>query len=260
MKRPKTTPTGFTARPRRRSAAPADDQGQEQPRATPGSDAVRLVYVLERTRWERLKAGRRVSYAPPGTYDGTAPRLVDGNPKAVVGRGKPSVWKALADWLEARDLPPQDYVACAFMLTPIDRRHPPEPRQLMTETFRNLWLANRDKIEERILVALELQARRAEDMYYSEKDAEATEADAWACVLNNISSVDLSPLFRYCLAVQFGGARFRRIAAYFESAAILQFERFRGLYLRHWQALLPAGFPERAGARYPDLLENYLSA
>lgn len=61
--------------------------------------------------------------------------------------------------------------------------------------------------------------------------------DAWANVLSN-KGLQLTPLFRYCLARILGGDRFEELVERYETAALLQYQYHAEAYAHTWRGIV----------------------
>jgi len=252
MKRkPKSASSTPTASARKR----AEVQPEEWRELTDEAKAVRAAYKSERTRWESFKAGEPVDYSVPRRYNGTPPLKVDG--ELEIEKGAVNVWQRLANFFLEEEIDAASYITVLFdglmgKLKKVDKRAP-EPPQLLAKEYQEIWHQNKDAVIERIRVSLLIEKNRAEQRFSSLRFGGRAAKDAWASVLTD-SSMELSPLFRYCIASRIGGNRFGRIAAHYESRAVMQFERYRPFYRKQWKALLPKGFAKRSRVLYPQLV------
>jgi hypothetical protein len=221
---------------------------------------VKLAYVAERSNWESARRGQVVCYRPPRSYDGLPARTVDGEEgdgKAVVVPATRNEWQRLFNWLEEHRVPVEPYLALQFDLLGPEVRYPPEPWQLRGDKYLDRWRKYEPRIHQRVALELAAQKRIADNAYrLAEADGE-TPVECWATVLAT-SHLELSPLFRYCLAsrlaVEMAGERFRQVALRWEGLAVVQFERYRRYYLRHWKSFLPKGFAARARQAFAGLI------
>ena len=214
---------------------------------------VKLIYGRERSRWETLKAGEQVSYVFPKRYDGEPPKTIEH--QLVLEKGTKSEWVRLTKWLQEHGIPAAPFMSLVFDHLMTTEKRAPEPYQLRTKKYLRLWNKYKDRAEERIRLALVSQNEVAARHTAAWRTAGRSSEDAWVIVLTNLG-LELSPLFRYCVASALGGKRFRRIAARFHADAIMQFERYRKFYLAHWDFLLPKGFASGSRRAYPHLLSR----
>lgn len=248
MKGPKSAITSGSETKRRPNRLIADDDDQE---ISPRGKAIRWAYIMERSRWESFMAGERITYRVPNLYDGKPVSKQEG--EHTIRVCKPNIWDKLAGWFFEMMINPEAYISFQFDMLSLEDRHPPEPQQLTSDRYLRLWERDKEKLSERIRVRLLCEKQEAENMAGRLKAGGATDEVAWAYTLNN-SGLELSPLFRYCLASMLYGRAFRRIASRNEAGAIAQFERYRRFYKEHWKTLLPQGFSKRSKELYPNLL------
>lgn len=204
---------------------------------------VRQAYIAERIEWDRVRTGVRSVYRPAARYDGKPP--VETDDGVVLEPGTESVWLRLAKFFLEHRIDPPAYIRIQFEEAD-NREYAPNPDQLVSPKSLYRWKKAVSNKEREIKLALESQIELASgNIIMLQAYADKTVEDASALTLLNIG-LELSALFRYCLALSIGGKRFRQIARRFEVGACLQFERFREFYLRHWAKVLPAGFKERS--------------
>lgn len=211
---------------------------------------VKRIYAYERSRWESIKQGSEVNYILPKVYDGKSAIMIDG--ELEIEKAKKSEWKTLADWIKGNKFPPKAFLATVFDNHLCTSKRALEPFQIRTDKYANLWYNTKDKMSERIKIALYSQ-RNTASREYNYKLNSLNKYNAWATVLLNMS-LSLSPLFRYCIAMGIGTDRFQDLACRFEANAIMQFERYRKFYKEHWFNLLPRYFSINSSRNYPYLI------
>lgn len=229
----------------------ASDEDEAQSALVQLATEIRKIYVRERSEYESLKCGQTVVWKPAKRYDGRAPIETDDG--IVLQKGTVSAWLKLAKFFAEHRIEPRAYIQSQFEAT-AHRDRALNPDQLTSPAAQFRWRKAKRKKEEYIKLALTLQSSLASAeiqllQHYAGKSPE----DAAAVVLCN-NGLELSALFRYCLARSIRGKRFRQIARSFEVEACLQFERFRTYYLRHWKSVLPDGFSKRSREIYEFLL------
>lgn len=247
--KPKTTPTGFQ---------PADKSkvGKKPvtgPRvSTVKAWLVKVTYIQERSRWESFKQGETVTYRPPRSYDGK--KAVTYDDELEVESAKNSVWQKIVEWCEKRKIQPEEYVRSAFTDLPVYRQTAPEPNQIMGAKYESKWKEVSVKMEERLAASLAAEKALALRHVVVNQSLYGDTAEfAQHCVLTD-GNIDLSPLFRYCLAISIGGKLMRKIARKFQAEAVLQFECYRRQYKKTWADVLPEGFSAMSKRLYPAVL------
>jgi hypothetical protein len=247
--KPKTQPTGFPADASKVVKKKAAFSGP--PVSVVRAWLVKVCYTQERGRWESFKSGKLVIYKPPRSYDGRSAVTLDGEVEIEIA--KSSVWQRIVDWCDARKIQPEEYVRSAFVDLEM-LLAAPEPNQLMSQRYMAKWEKISDGMVERLRVSLISQksiARR--HIIVNQSFHGDTPEFAQRLVLTD-SSLDLSPLFRYCLAVSIGTKPMRKIARKFQAEAVLQFECHRTLYKTVWASVLPEGFSAMSKRLYPLVL------
>lgn len=249
-KRPKTRPTGF----------PIDPAKVVKVTPPPAVEVDRILawrvkacYTQERGRWESFRSGATVAYRPPKAYDGRRPVTVDGELEVVPARA--SVWQALVDWCQRQEINPEEYVRISFAALPMTTSAP-EPDQLKSAKYRNKWAELSGNIEEILRQKLASEkTTAAQNFVLRRRVYRETHAFALWCVLTD-ASLELSPLFRYCVAVDTNTAKTREIAQTFFAEAVIQFECYRAAYQTAWAAVLPKEFATQAKRAYPFVLSR----
>lgn len=250
MKRKKKPDAQPPPQPQRRRRKMGDRRERDQVLTRMAGD-VRRAYIEERSEWETLRSGVAVQYKPAKRYDGK--RDVETDDGLVLEKGTASIWVKLAQFFIENKIEPRAYIHAQFEEAG-KRERPPNPDQLTSANSLFRWKRAKKRKEAEIKLALQIQATIAtKKITILQAYGGKTPEDTSAITLLNIG-LELSALFRYCLALSIGGKRFRRIARQFELEACLQFERFRKFYLRHWSKVLPEGFSERSRLIYDYLL------
>lgn len=199
---------------------------------------LRAAYVQARSAFESVKLGTPYKYHVPKSYDGKPPiETTDG---VVLQPGTKSVWIELAKFVRREDVDPLLFIEAQFDRGPTQRAV--EPRQLksakcLTKARRLTNFKGQEVATELFLQQDTARGKITSLQIYGKLQKE----DSYAVTLLD-TDLELSPLFRYCLALSIGGLRFRRIAKRFEVEACVQYRRYRTHYKRHWSELLPAGF------------------
>lgn len=242
---PKSKPTGFVPSGAKRGPSKA---ASKQAYFSPEELAVRDAYCVQRSRWESIRERAVIVYKPPESYDGRPPITVDG--ELVLDKAKPSIWRKLADWFAERQINPDVYMRVQFASLPQDARRVPEPAQIISDRYLQVWSVGKDDIANRVRLALRNEKGIADDKITSFQSKYGFKAeDAYAGTLT-LATLGLSPLFRYCLARSIRGERFKKIARRWRRMAVLQYMAERHFYLELWASILPKGFDELAVKRH----------
>ena len=188
-------------------------------------DRVRSAYVRARRRALKLKDGRE------SKWDG-------GTDNA--GRKHKPVWEKIAAWLEDHEIADWDaYMAAQFVNGRLR-----QPTELCTpkaiERYKEFIAASAAMVAQR-LKGDTLRFRDAvDDARFSHPDED--KRTLWYLALTS-QLADLSPLFRYCLAVS---ESWDALASEFQGDAVAQFQRHPVLYRQHWATVIPADFYQLA--------------
>ena len=216
------------------------------------AELVRLFYAYERSSWESHRAGQPVRYVFPKAYEGREAVTVDN--ELVLSKATRSTWMDLTSWLEEHELPHLSYIALTFDQCLITENRAPEPGQLASVKYLHRWRTCSPLLDGRIQRALQFQHDAAQRQFIYYRSIGLKPRQCWATLLLD-ENLELSPLFRYCIAATLGGKSLGAVAEYYHADAIMQFERYRENYLMRWQCILPADFVATSGAVYRDLLQ-----
>lgn len=220
------------------------------------ANEIRQVYIRERSAYESMVNGREIHWTVPKLYDGKPDLKIEDadEGEGVVEKGSQNTWLDLARKFLAKKIDPEPYIRESFDKMVLGK--PPEPRQLLSEAAIEHWEKMKDKLEGEVETALTIQTRLAYSGITYLRPAH-TENQAYTLVLRD-EDLDLSPLFRYCLAVRLGRKEpeFLTIAAGCRMGAVLQFMRYEEAYLKHWSAWLPRGFQAKARRWYASFTEE----
>jgi hypothetical protein len=216
---------------------------------------VRVAYIQERGRWESLKSRKPITYKPPRRYDGVRPVTIDG--EVTLENGQVSVWAKIITWCEARTIPPTEYIRVCFANLPMISCAP-EPIQLLGEKYLQIWNDTWEGMPIKLQEELTSQHQIARtNMIVQQRVYGETPEDAQLLVLTD-SSLELSPLFRYCIAASINTKPLRRVATTFRAEAVLQYECYPTLYAAAWRDILPKGFAELSKTAYPAVIAQQL--
>lgn len=230
--------------PRRRRWAGAEPITAKERRSSLAF-RIREIYIRERSAAEQLLYGGEFRYRPPRRYDGRH-KIVE---QTVA---EDSVWFKMMLFYVAHKIDPHAMIAYMF-----GRCEPggmlPEPNMLYGPKSLAKWEKAQDEKGREIETALQIQRGIAKrQIAFWQRIGEKSAVESYERTIVD-TSLALSSLFRYCLASSIEGKRFRRLAAYYEGDACLQFERYRKFYRRHWKDFLPAGFAKRSRKVYAML-------
>lgn len=215
---------------------------------------LRAVYVHERSAFETMKLGERYRYRPPRRYDGRP--AVETDDGVVLEKAVKPAWLDLARHLADCGVTMLElFVEAQFhALAPTARA--PEPLQLRTDACLSRYRDYVEGTEADVILELKLQTGLAADrITFLQLYGDAAKEDSYAIVLLD-DDLELSPLFRYCLATSLGGSRFHRIAKRYGPEACCEYCRCRKYYKRHWKRILPVGFDRYARSVYDVILEE----
>lgn len=243
MKKKKAEPE---SKPRRRRWAGADPK-QFPPDVQRSRLAFRIreIYIRERSASEQLLFGGEYRYRPPRSYDGPHEMT-----EQQVAAG--SVWYKMMVFYVAHKIDEHAFIAYMF-----GRAEPggrlPEPNMLYGPKSLAKWEKAQAEKGREIETTLVVQRRIAmANIAFLQRLAGKSATESFERTIVD-TTLALSGLFRYCLASSIPGKRFRRLAAYYEGDACLQFERYRKYYKRHWKDFLPVGFIKRSRKVYAML-------
>lgn len=213
---------------------------------------VRLIYIRERTAYESTVLQKPYPYKPPALYDeGRAAVTTDSG--VLLDPAVKSVWPKLAKFFYDNEIDPVAYIATQFLEAFSAVRRPPEPQALRGQKAQLLWKKALKFKEEEIRIALTVEKNIARSKIAYHQIGGDSRDRACAMTLCD-TTLELSPLFRYCLALSLGGLRFERIAKRFETEACIQYYRYRVYYDRYWRGMLPADFTQLSREIYRQSL------
>lgn len=224
--------------------------------AAPESKQTKLIkffYERERSLYESLLSGKQIEYRAPASYDGKSALYVEGEDDAKVENSKKSIWRTLADFFSANKIDPRLYIRVQFEPSQLGLRRAPEPTQLMTPECIHVYHQALARIGPTVELALLTQRAVASAAIVNNEELGCDRDQAVITVITN-DSIELSPLFRYCLAWSMGTDKFRKLARLYQDHAVIQFQRFRQYYQRYWSEWLPVGFVLLADKIYPTLI------
>lgn len=202
---------------------------------TPEAWRVRTAYIAERTRWKHNMDGTLNTYIPDKKYDGI--------------HGKPSVWQKIVNYAATKEIDPTLLIAtlCSELGT---KRNFPSPEWFIGPQAWEDWTDAERRQEHRIELALQIETQVAISNIEYLEAIECPQLKARRSTLVD-GSLSLSPLFRYCIAYDFG---YRDIYAHYRDAAIKQYARYAKWYAEHWETVLPPNFHGWAMKIYRKLM------
>ncbi len=214
------------------------------------ADRARAAYERERSRYESLVSGKNIRYRAPRVYGGHDPLRLADAPEVEIVKGRASIWVRLATFCLSHRIEPEAYMQAQFDSDEMRLRRSPEPAQLMTEGRLCSYREARARHGAMVAQALhsQLGVVRAEVAFTMEA---AMSAEAATLVVLMNDGIELSPLFRYCIARSIGKAC-QLAAKSYRLEAIMQFNCFPEHYVAHWRRYLPVGFATMAVEAYKD--------
>lgn len=208
------------------------------------------VYILERQAYEEARGSTKL-YRPPKRFDGGAEQH-DGAYRS--GKVAPNVWQVQTKKLLEEHLDPVEYVQHVFLGLAGSGRRPPGPDQILQEAFRAGYDRARRQEGHQVKISLEVQARLARQRIIERQACYGyNPEDALVDVLLD-EGLDLSWLFRYCLAAASEHPRAQELADDFFVGAVIQYMRSHREYKRHWGPWIPHDFPKQASTVYDELI------
>ena len=184
---------------------------------------LRNAYGYERSQLESKRLGRPISWRPMRPLD-------------PQGKGS-KVWVTLATFVHSRGYHPEDYIAAQF--EQLAGRRIPEPGMLMQKFCEQKYeIFSKGKVEV-CRQALTFQVETAKlQIRLREKLRGMSPANATHSVLID-TDLDLTALFRYCIAVTMPGRRFRELTQALQKGAAVQLLRAKDAYMEAWGELIP---------------------
>jgi hypothetical protein len=203
------------------------DETDDDPVAR-AAERVRAAYVAHVQDHRLKRSGIEIRYRPKACWDGGY------DPSSR--RNYRPVWPRIAERIMDVGLDPVDAVKVLFDFWPNESS--PTPNDIATEE-NILRTKNRKKTEAiNVATAIKTQTEVFRSALWSSsvtnKDPDPTAPVRY--VLNCLG-FDLSPLFRYCIALSGG---YSEQAARWHRAAAAQFEENPEAYVQYWKTLLPA--------------------
>ncbi len=217
--------------------------GQAERRIRQHADRLKATYIRERRFYESQISLRNSQYRPS--------ERLDGREATQEHPAYPDVWYQIAETLLSEGIDPADYVHRIFQASIGRTLSPPMVKELLTDKMRESFEEAYQYIKEQVAWALQHEHSIAsvEIIGYQEYGGCSMLKATWLTLCDGL--LDLSDLYRYCLARSMKKKRFTQLARnQFEDSAILQFMAAREAYRVSWKDVLPAGFDDRAQKRY----------
>jgi hypothetical protein len=206
-----------------------------------GAMRVRAAYVEARSVFESRREGRAVPYSPPRQYDGKkAVRFRDDGADLVAT--KEAIWLRLWKWFQQHKITPELYFDVIFSDMPLTAKHQVEPASIAHDNRLTAYRRLLPKFEDEARSALRIQTIAARNQVTYRQLVENLDCDTAVAKTVDDMSIELSPLFRYCLAVSSGGPLAMAAGRRWRKEAKAQYDRYAGLYYRTWKSVLPATF------------------
>lgn len=208
------------------------------------------IYNLELQAFETRRDGKTSNRSASKKHKGG----VEVNYDEPEAQTRPSTWIKVIQELLQRKIDPQDYVRRIFSALDGTTLPAPQPDQLLSD--KNLQRYRDAETADDAAVELALRLQRETARIYVTERMTGYNYSLTSALRNVLldDDLELSYLFRYCLALSVEQPQVREIAGRFETGAVLQYIRNRPHYDRHWQKWLPEGFPQRAQQLYQQLI------
>jgi len=219
----------------------------------PMADLLKAAYTFERQLFDGVRTGEKSNYRPAKKYDGKVD--YDGETPVLVNK---NAWVDTVKALQADGIDPVDYVHKVFFML-LHRPNPaasaPTPAQLLSTQFRKFYKQAKTMALEEIKKRFESERRLAKTHVMAKQSVnELTMQDATEEVLLD-EDIDLSPLFRYCLARSMKTPEFADLATrFFLQRAVLQYVRASSDYGEVYGEWIPDDFRRSAKVEYNDLI------
>jgi hypothetical protein len=235
--------------------------GDAEPKAvveSPLGIMLRAVYERERSRYDTMRAGRQVDYVAPRFYKTRVAARYDDDDGSgdVVAKGRVSTWEKLAEFLLREKIDPELFLRVQFQPETLKLSNPPEPSQLMTPDCMQAYDRALSGMDNLVAVSLITQQEIASSEVGFICAGGRSTADAIEQVIMD-ENLELSPLFRFCLARSMTGERFQYLARYYQTPAVLQYVCCAAAFNASWHQYLPMGFAGMADRLYKFYLNKY---
>lgn len=200
---------------------------------------LKKVYTEEMRRY-LVSKGREggAYYEPSRAFDGFD------NPGPEQGKPRPAVWLKVARAVVARGYDVEEYVRAQFEV--FRQEGPPTPAHLLSDRSVQSYEYARDAAPSEAVPSLSTQVHVARTRILEALSADRSTSphDAWRRVISD-PTLQLTPLFRYCLAAS-EGLEFADMAESFKEDAALQYCRNPRAYDSEWRDVIPRSFPAEA--------------
>jgi hypothetical protein len=232
----------------------------------PGSNFTMSEHDVARTLKETYEIERKNHVANQRTGSDQAHRMQivsvdrawteeakDENVEAFEGETDKEFWLGLARKVLARRFDPSMFIRRQFMVLNRALRPPPKKKLTGAKAFSN-YEAGKEASRGQISTALTIQRDTARTEIILGQDADCDVVEAAVEVLWDME-LSLSPLFRYCLALQLlkehRDNQFQEVADAFHTVAALQYMEDPEAYDTVWGSKwLPTGFRSEAALAY----------
>ena len=213
----------------------ADDGARERDRDLhPLADHIRRDFILAYRRHHLDRTGR------PSRFGARLDPRWDG----VAGRGggrRRAIWYDVARLALAERIEPGELIEAAFSVA--DEGCLPEPTSLLSPAVLDRARDDRGLVVENLRIALGAQQNIWKIEAYLIMRREGCDVETAASQVLKNRRLELSALFRYCMATQAGDVE---VAGLFEEAAFEQYLPIKWAFDRAWGELIPAALKERA--------------
>lgn len=207
----------------------------------------RQIYIAERNHFER-SIGNTAGYKNPGpTWDGGV---------SSTGRTNKAIWPKIALFMLEHGLDPAVCIALRFQAAQrAGKGSPPMPNQIALASHLPLYTSSAASTVDTAAFEIALRTERelcCSRLMYLQKYVGLSSEAARKFVIYD-TSLQLSPLFRYCLAVAVGIAD---AADEFKEAAAGQFLLAPDGYAKAWKSVLPPKFATEARSWYTQAVRS----
>jgi len=216
------------------------------------------TYTLQRRLYETQRDGVVSTYRPAKKYDGASKSLYGADDVTLEGKERPliNLWEYLAAKLFRRDIKPTDYVERVFATMRGEVVSCPMPTQLLSDT----WYERYKTSAESILREVESDFRTQRQVARSEVVVNITCGDMSneKAIFEAVTdpNINLTDLFRYCLALSVDDEMVRSAAERFWVGAALEYHPRRRQYKKVWGGYIPREFPKEARELYRYIADN----
>jgi len=213
----------------------SDPESRFSKEETELSRKIKSIYTAQRSAYDYRMKGIKTRWRSNRRYD-------DGVKATVETKEVLPVWITLARFFRENEITPYDYINYHFQNATLNRA--PEPFQLKTPALLNDYQVWRKKEINSLRISFRTQKSIAVTNIRIQRsyDPELSDSDVYGLVLTD-ESIELSALFRYCLAKSL---RLKKIASIYLHRAAMQFYCNPVGYIKVWKRWLPKGFKVKA--------------